>query len=1067
MSNLTLYNSSAGSGKTYTLVKEYLKKALNDEQIGANYYKHILAVTFTNKAATEMKERVIKALKEISSKQPLNGTTAFLLTDLLKPKTEGGLGVAKSTIENKCHVVLRSILHNYNDLAISTIDKFTHKIIRTFANDLHLPLNFEINLDEKEILSKAIDLLIAQAGKNSELTKLLIAFSIEKADDEKSWEIEEDIKKFAFNLLKEHNEFYLNQLNHLSINDFNSIRNELKANIKTIENNVSDLAKNALEEIDALGIEHSSFLSGYLPKYYLRLQKDVLAEPSATILKLVNEEIDWYSKKTPEPQKQLIDSNKSNLINRFNKIKNYIDSNISDYILNKLTFQNSYTLAVLNEIAKIIQEVKIENNELNFSDFNKKIADLIANEPTPFIYERLGEKYHHYFIDEFQDTSITQWQNLLPLIDNALANNHFNMLVGDAKQSIYRFRGGEVEQIINIPNIITNETNQKNENFTLIEQALHRNFKLENLSNNYRSKAEIVQFNNVFFQFIAKILPEKYINLYNNLNQGYKEDNVGGSIAISFVENQKKENYITDTLLEVKNTITQLLNDGYNLKDIAILTKEKKHGVLIAAHLIESGINVISSESLLLKNAKEVQFLIHLFNYQLQPNNKETELFIIQFLIEKKALNTELLTIFTNNKKNTLLHFLELNNLLLNSSFINKLSLYEITEYFINHFELDNNINIYLQFFLEKVYEYSSKKGNSIANFLEWWNQKSANFSITIPDGIDAVKVMTVHKSKGLEFPVVIYPFADTTITKPNSFIDYFWTTHINIKNLPTALIPLKKELEKTIHSADYKENLSKLTLDLVNLMYVALTRPEDRLYIISSIKKDSKGNILKNSIGAVNDYLYEFCQADFLTKNTDTLYTYGNFCSKTIEKENEQKQQVLTETFSMMTHNSWREKIKISYQAPKVWNINLPETIGEYGTLIHSVLAELTAINELETVLTKSLNKGILNENSKDELKKQLEIILNNPLILPLFTDFDSIKNEQAILLTSGENYKPDRVVFKGETIYIIDYKTGEPSKKHSEQVENYKAIISSMYPTKKIIGYLLYLNNNQIIEI
>ena len=1065
MNNLTLYNSSAGSGKTYTLVKEFLIKALDQTHTSSNYYKHILAVTFTNKAAAEMKERVIKALKEIASKEKLEGTTAFLLADLIKPKSEGGLGLDQQTLEKKCEQVLRSILHNYNDLAISTIDKFTHKIIRTFAHDLHLPLNFEIELDEQEILSKAIDLLIAQVGKNKDLTKLLIDFSKEKADNENSWNIDKDLYVFAKNLLKDNGEFYIKQLNKLAIEDFHAIRKELFIQIKLFESEIISISENAIDYINKQGIEEKSFYKGYLITYFKKVQKFSDFEANATLQKMMVDEQNWYSKAVDESQKQLIDANKSTIITYYDAIQNHIVENESAYIINKLLLKYSYTLAVINEIEKTIQEVKEENNVLNFSDFNKKIAQVIANEPAPFIYERLGEKYHHYLIDEFQDTSIIQWHNLLPLVDNSLASGHFNMLVGDAKQSIYRFRGGEVEQIINLPKIIDFPNSIQNESFSLIENALERNFNLKELDTNYRSKAEIVDFNNHFFKFTSTHLSEKYQQLYKNLNQEFNPDNNGGGVAISFIEHTDKEDLNDLMLQKIIETINTLKADNYALKDIAILTRSKKDGVLIASHLIENGIDVISFESLLLNNSKEVQFLIHYFNYLLAPKDKENAVFIIQFLLDKFNITASLFDVFEKYKTNTLRLFLNENNLNLNESSISKLSLYELTEYLINQFNLDDSINIYLQFFLEKVYEFSTKKGNSIANFIEWWNEKNDKFSIIIPEGIEAVRVMTIHKSKGLEFPVVIYPFANSPV-KNNAQQDFFWTTETGIQNLDVALLPINIALKKTKLASIYEEEISKLTLDLINILYVALTRPEERLYVLSSIKKDAKGNISKNNIGAINDYLYDFCQQSFLTKNSDTNFEYGSFNRKT-ETEKTKKDALKTETFSIITHNSWREKIKISYQAPKFWDVESPEKIGEHGSLIHNILSELKHKNELQAILTRNINKGVITKYEALTLKNQLEKQFQHPLVGHLFSDFDMVKNEKNILLSSGSSYQPDRVTFKDNNIYIIDYKTGEPSNKHIEQLENYKKILAEMYPTFSIKSYVMYLRTSEVIEI
>ena len=265
--------------------------------------------------------------------------------------------------------------------------------------------------------------------------------------------------------MKDNGEFYIKQLNKLAIEDFHAIRKELFIQIKLFESEIISISENAIDYINKQGIEEKSFYKGYLITYFKKVQKFSDFEANATLQKMMVDEQNWYSKAVDESQKQLIDANKSTIITYYDAIQNHIVENESAYIINKLLLKYSYTLAVINEIEKTIQEVKEENNVLNFSDFNKKIAQVIANEPAPFIYERLGEKYHHYLIDEFQDTSIIQWHNLLPLVDNSLASGHFNMLVGDAKQSIYRFRGGEVEQIINLPKIIDFPNSIQNESF--------------------------------------------------------------------------------------------------------------------------------------------------------------------------------------------------------------------------------------------------------------------------------------------------------------------------------------------------------------------------------------------------------------------------------------------------------------------------------------------------------------------------------------------------------------------------------------------------------------------------
>ncbi|NQX97301.1 MAG: UvrD-helicase domain-containing protein, partial [Flavobacteriales bacterium] len=451
MNNFVTYNSSAGSGKTYTLVKEYLKIAL--ETKSSTQYKHILAVTFTNKAAAEMKARVIEALKALSADEALEGTPKFLQLDLLKPKTDGGLGIDANEINERSKKVLKSILHNYNDFGISTIDKFTHKIIRTFAHDLQLPLNFDIELDDREVLGAAIDMLIAEVGNNEKLTKLLLEYTSKKAEAEESWHIEKDLFEFSRNLLKEDGELYLEKIRKLTIKDFDAIKTQLYKQTKEFEQTVKQLGTDGLDLIQSKGVESASFSRSFFVNYWKDLATLKKFEPTATTLKIIAGDANWYAAKVDDTQKQLIDSLQQEFITQFNNSREYIEKFESDYRVNKLIIKNLYNLAVLNEIEKTVLEFKKENNVLSISDFNKRIASIVESEPIPFIYERLGEKYNHYLIDEFQDTSIIQWHNLIPLVDNSLASGNFNMVVGDAKQAIYRFRGGEVEQIINLPQI--------------------------------------------------------------------------------------------------------------------------------------------------------------------------------------------------------------------------------------------------------------------------------------------------------------------------------------------------------------------------------------------------------------------------------------------------------------------------------------------------------------------------------------------------------------------------------------------------------------------------------------
>jgi len=506
MSNFAVYNSSAGSGKTFTLVKEYLKIALKTNK--SDTYKHILAITFTNKAASEMKERILSALKFISGNEVLKDTPKYLLEALKNPIDKGGLGLDEKIIKERCQKVLKSILHHYNDFGVSTIDKFTHKIIRTFAHDLHLPLNFEVEIDQNELLKKVIDQLIDKVGKDEKLTKLLVEYANNKADDEKNWNIEKDLFDFTSKITNENNRHYIKKIRDLTLDDFEHIKSYIFQFNKTFEQEMIEIGTKTLQFLNENNIEIKSFSNSFYPTYFNNLSKKNIKSPNDTLKGIIAGEKNWYSKTTESTQKQLIDAHKNQLIDFYDEVEKLKDEKYSQYKLNQLIYQNLYNLGIVNEIENTIFEFKKENNVLSIADFNTRISGIVSSEPVPFIYERLGEKYQHFLIDEFQDTSIIQWHNLLPLLENSLANGNFNMIVGDAKQAIYRFRGGEVEQIIRLPQVFKH---QNNPILLEREKSLQRNFKPEILSENFRSKAEIVNFNNQFFNKISTKLNEDYL----------------------------------------------------------------------------------------------------------------------------------------------------------------------------------------------------------------------------------------------------------------------------------------------------------------------------------------------------------------------------------------------------------------------------------------------------------------------------------------------------------------------------------------------------------------------------
>lgn len=1143
--NFTIYKSSAGSGKTFTLVKEYLALALNDESISPKAYRHILAVTFTNKAAAEMKERIIKALKELSQEDyaTLSGGTKTLLDELKKHKK---LNVPQQlddiVIRKRANNVLTEVLHNYSDFAIGTIDSFVHKIVRTFAFDLKIPMSFELEMDDDKLLTQAIDLLIARIGTDQTLTKALVEFTENKTDDEKSWHIENDLKYFAKNLLTEDGAVHIEKLRQLSVDDFFKIKDTIQSEIKKFEVFINKCGKEGLKIIADSGIEHDKFAGGAngIGKYFTYLAESRFEKltPSNTIQKNIDDD-KWYAGKATTAEKAGIDAIKNTLTKVYNEALDFIQTNLQELTLFRLINTTIYSLAVLNEIEKLLNEYKAQNNILHISEFNKLIAKIVLNEPIPFIYERLGERYNNYLIDEFQDTSVLQFQNLLPLIDNSLASGHFTMLVGDGKQAIYRWRGGEVEQFAMLPKIFAH-----NDNPLVLEreQALIRNFNPMVLDKNYRSKREIIEFNNSIFRILANELNDKFKGIYETLEQGFNPDNRGGFVQVEFLEMEKEE--LREQNLERTYSIIQgLLQQNFQLRDVAILVRKNSDGSAIANYLSNKGIEVISSDSLLLSNSAEVNFIYSLLRYLNNTSDQIIQAELLEYLVATKRIppspdrvfnpirgkatpinseslhpeNTEisnpdrvettsvdvqsLPTVNTkdlnpnrvqNPVRDEKADFsIDINQLLVENkqdfisiikkvcpdfqrNALSKMALYELCEELVRLFKLNIIPNAYIQFYLDEVLNFSIKQNNNLNDFIEYWEDKKEKVSLIVPNGMNAVTIMTIHRAKGLEFPVVILPFSNGKVENGKK---HLWVDLENnkIPQMKSALVSASENLRDTQYGDLYDDEKNKSLLDSLNVLYVALTRPEERLYILTG--KPSKS---PSKLNTVSDMFAHYYQMSGEWQEGKTIYTFGE------EKKNQEtraKKQESTSTFKLLTFNSnqWRENIKMRAAAPSIWNLESTESKKNYGVMVHTALAKIKSENDIETAVNSMFSEGLVSVDEKEKLYEVIKNIIKLPKLQAHFAEGLTIKNEAEIISITGEKFRLDRVVLnfplkigspelaereEGRlTAVIIDYKTGGEKPEHKKQILQYSDLLNQMgyTVTEKL---LVYIEDERVLE-
>ena len=1060
--NFTVYNSSAGSGKTFTLVSEYLTLALSDP----SRYRNILAITFTNKAANEMKQRVLSALREIADQEEYAGSSSVkYLLPLLISKT----GYSAGELSNRSGQVLTSILHNYSEFAISTIGSFVHRVIKNFAYDLKIPMNFDVEMDTSSLLQKAIDILISRIGYDAKLTEYLIKFTRSKTDDEKSWNIELDLFEVAKVLLLEDGQAHIDQLKNLSLDDFSKILKSLIVFTRNFEKKVSAIANIGNSLILNSDVTIASFYQGTrgISVYFKNLAEGKIDKinPNSYVIATIEED-KWYSGKASQHDKDLIDGIKDELTGRYREIMSVYDQEYSRYLTFQEIRKNIYPLAILNEIEKIVKEYKDENDVLLISEFNQRIADVVLNEPVPFIYERLGERYKHFLIDEFQDTSFLQWNNFLPLIDNSLSEGNFNLVVGDGKQAIYRWRNGEVEQFTNLPKV-----HNRADDPILIqrEQALERNFELKKLTTNYRSAKTIVDFNNSLFSFVSQKLDASFLKIYEDVKQKTINDDTG-FIQLQFFDKQNSEISFADfNQQQILSIIRDAQDYGFQLRDIAILCRSNNQANLIASALLTENINVVSSESLLVSGSPGVRLVMAVVNLIVNNHNDVSKVEILNWLTDHAKVTQNLHQLLTEanvgagNQQKHEIPFLDFFTYLSELGFdlqprkLLPQSTYEILEEIANIFDLLAKPDPYILFFMEAIFKESSKGGFDLHDLVTWWESNNTKLSIVVPEGLNAVKVMTIHKAKGLEFPVVIFPFAieSQSMTKDKIWVSY---PDNDLAGLNSVLVNTSKSLEDTIFRAVYTEEKNKSILDLINLLYVILTRPSKQLYIISQAPPANAGERISVPI-----LLKGYLESQNLWKESELTYTFGG---KTIFQKKLSKDDKSIIPKSIIS-NSWFEKIHLSLRAPRQWNSESPGEIAEKGSLVHLILSEISIIDDLEPTLQKYKDNGTITDQEKKQMYTELKSFMSNDLVIPFFSPEFNILNEPEIIHPDGQVLRPDRLLFAEDKIYVIDFKTGKHHSSHEKQVKNYIKTMKDM-DSRRIEGVLLYVyDQNPLVHV
>ena len=1041
-----IYDAAAGSGKTYTLVKEYLGFLLGEQK--NNYYQSLLALTFTNKAVAEMKDRIIENLVAFSEKNAVTNPPQ-MMQDLA---SELPLGLPK--IQTRAKAILTHILHNYAGFSVETIDKFNHRLIRTFAKDLSLPSNFEVVLDPTPLLTEAVDKLIDKTGIDLPITKVLVAFALEKADDDKSWDISKDIFKAAKLLNNEDDAVHISLFKDKTLSDFGDFKKELHKHKYLCEETILKEIHVVSDILTTHGLDRKSFSRGSFITFIDRLKTKEYAkiEFSATWIQDLAQKpmysATWAKKN--EALAAIIDQNQS----VFEAFITAAQKQVNTLRFITAILKNLTPLSVINLVSKELATLQEEQNLVPIAQFNALIHKEIKDQPAPFIYERLGERYSHFFIDEFQDTSVMQWQNMIPLLDNTLSQAQTSkegslLLVGDVKQAIYRWRGGNPEQFLSL-------IHEKSA-FDTADP------KIENLPKNYRSLKEVICFNNDFFSYVSQYLQDPlHEKLYLDGNKQEHNEKANGYVNLEFIEGQNKEEknqlYAEKTLAIVK----QLSQSGFAYSDICVLTRKKDDGVFLSTYLMEHDISVISSETLLLDNADVVKCIYNTILLSVQPTDTQTKIGVLDFLhahfniaLDKHSFFTSFLekgALFSQTLKKYGIDF-DLQGVV-------QKSLYQGAEYIVKQFGLNKIADAYLYGFMDLVFEYQQKPQADTLGFIDFWETKRQTASIACGENTNGVRFMTIHKAKGLEFPAVIFPYANIELYKEQEPKTWISVPQTWSQDFDQTLINYNKGIAdfNAQGAAIHAKRRQTIALDNYNLLYVTLTRAVEQLYIITENPKE-----VKDSLQNFQHLFSEFLKHQGIWDEGQKVYSFGNF-SPQAHGKTKQTIKVVSPEFKSSTPQG--HNLHIINNRGVNSDKKIKEAIAE-GNLFHDTMQKIKHHGDEVFVFQKLRRLATICEEKIAALQLKVQTVLQDPALYPLFENDAQVYNERDIITKQGHTLRPDRLNFHPQTnsVTIVDYKTGTPSYDHEDQINGYATALVEMGFTIKD-KILVYTNQTILIN-
>ena len=1109
--HLTVYRASAGSGKTFTLAVEYISLLVKDPE----NYQHILAVTFTNKATQEMKMRILSQLYGIANS--LQSSQQYF--NKVKEKTN----MPDAVIRNNARAALTLLIHRYNNFRILTIDAFFQQVLRNLAHELGQTANLRVDLNNEEITEKAVDQMIESLEKGQPVLQWISTYINNSIEDDNGWNIIGKIKTFGTNIFKDfykaHEANLKEQLSNAD--DFKVYETTLRKRRNDIRKTFNSKARSILNEIKNANLDIPSNYRSGLYKYLTDSAIAPLTNKplKAGVLKANESPQNWTSSKCAKADKQQIQTLAAEVLSaQLSELIAYNNDNWNEFQSIQLTLSHLSELRLLHAIADAVDNLTKDTNRFMLSNTQALLKELIADSDTPFIFERIGARLKHVMIDEFQDTSTIQWQNFQVLLANCMAQElSQNLIVGDIKQSVYRWRQGDWGILNNIE-----------------KSFAHQKIRLETLDYNYRSEKRIIDFNNAFWeQCVANTAKEvaqddaekaKIVQkAYEDVAQKTHKTTENGFVKISLYPSKSMKEAVLEELIE---TIKELFNNGYggkNQSKIAILVRSKSNIQDIVNALLQSfgnEINIVSDEAFRLDASLSVNIIVSAMHLLTHPDDVLTRGKLVklynQEVLKKPLTDTDLLVsinesnnIDTKNidkkerrKLATEQQMAKLNSQLppeyvANRELLLGLPIVDLVDKLFMLFGLDQleGQSSYICTLYDTLNDFLKDHTADIDDFINEWENSLSSKTIQ-SDEIEGIRIMTIHKSKGLEFDNVIIPFCNWEMEKKGTL----WCETKN-KPAPYNKLPLlpidfsRDKLIGTVFEDDYKEEHFQNIVDNLNLLYVAFTRASKNLFVFGLRQgKTTLDNIAKGTPPGNRSYAIELAlrqvseqlQGSSLSFPDDIgseiHFEYGTLVPETHEKEH-----AVADNPFLIKPDKHIVSIATYPQAAtfKQSNKSIEFVKGEdvdpsdrtryikIGNVLHQLFSTIYTTADIPTRLNELEQQGIIynDEITSAQLRTRIEDAITNPQVQEWFSKRWQLYNECTILeynkdTNEMEEHRPDRVMTDGKEIVVVDFKFGKEREEYKKQVQQYMEILIRM-GHKKVSGYLWYVVKNNVVEV